>query len=152
MNEKSVKIINPFIMLAYVATHLTTIIKRFIMKKNTSKTNLMERINPNTAGIDIGANSIFVCAGFEDGRQEVREFLTFTADLRAAATWLKVCGVKSVAMESTGSYWISTYELMEEAGLEVLLTNAYHLKAVPGKKTDVKDCQWIQQLHSYGLL
>jgi len=103
-------------------------------------------------GIDIGARSIFVCAGFKDGRQEVREFLTFTADLKAAAIWLKQCGVKSVAMESTGSYWISTYEILEDAGFEVLLVNAHHLKTVPGKKTDVKDCQWIQQLHSYGLL
>jgi transposase len=152
MNEKSVKKINLFIMLDCKSNYLTNIIKRLIMKKHTPKTNSMERINPNTAGIDIGAQSIFVCAGFNDGRQVVREFLTFTADLRAAATWLKECGIKSIAMESTGSYWISTYELMEEVGLEVLLVNAHHLKAVPGKKTDVKDCQWIQQLHSYGLL
>jgi hypothetical protein len=152
INKKSVKKINLFIVLDYVLTNLPNIIKRFIMKKHTLKTNSMERINPKTAGIDIGARSIFVCAGFADGRQVVREFLTFTADLRAAASWLKECGIKSVAMESTGSYWISTYELMEDVGLEVLLVNAHHLKAVPGKKTDVKDCQWIQQLHSYGLL
>ena len=67
-------------------------------------------------------------------------------------TWLKKCGVKSVAMESTGVYWIPVYDILAQGGLEVLLVNAYYLKTVPGRKTDVKDCQWIQQLHAYGLL
>ena len=132
--------------------NITNQIKRFIVKKYTQKNNLIERINSNVAGIDIGAHSIFVCAGSDDGHQEVREFLTFTADLNAAADWLKKRGITSVAMESTGSYWISTYEILEDAGFEVFLVNAHYLKTVPGRKTDVKDCQWIQQLHSYGLL
>lgn len=122
------------------------------METKSVKFSGLQRINSQTAGIDIGAYSIFVCAGVEDGRQEVREFLTFTADIRASAAWLKERNIKSVAMESTGSYWIPTYEILEEEGFEVHLINAHHLKAIPGKKTDVKDCQWIQTLHSYGLL
>lgn len=122
------------------------------MKKIKANGNDFKRISPHTAGIDIGAHSIFVCAGFEEGKQEIREFLTFTSDIRKSAAWLKECGIKSVAMESTGSYWIPVYEILEEEGFEVYLVNAQHIKAIPGKKTDVKDCQWIQQLHSYGLL
>lgn len=109
-------------------------------------------MNPCVAGIDIGASSVFTCIGFEDGHQEIREYLTFTEDLKAMLTWLKQCGIKSVAMESTGVYWIPIYDILAQGGLEVLLVNAYYLKTVPGRKTDVKDCQWIQQLHAYGLL
>jgi transposase len=122
------------------------------VKKMEAMANDFKRINPHAAGIDIGAHSIFVCAGFANGRQEVREFLTFTADIKAASDWLKECNTDSIAMESTGSYWIPVYEILEEQGFEVYLVNAHHIKAIPGKKTDVKDCQWIQQLHSYGLL
>jgi transposase len=117
-----------------------------------AKANDFQRINPHAAGIDIGAHSIFVCVGLEGGRQEICEFLTFTADLKASAAWLKKCNITSIAMESTGSYWIPVYEILEDEGFEVHLINAHHLKAIPGKKTDIKDCQWIQQLHSYGLL
>ena len=129
------------------------------MKNNNTKSsnitaisNPLKNINPNVAGVDIGAGSIYICAPISSEKLEVREFLTVTADLKAAAKWLKTCKVTSVAMESTGSYWIPTFEIFEEAGLEVVLANAYHLKAVPGRKTDVKDCQWIQHLHSLGLL
>src|SRR5690349_13596681 len=104
------------------------------------------------AGIDIGASSVFVCIAGTHGRQEVREYPTFTADLRNMADWLKSKGVKSIAMESTGVYWIPVFEILDPMGFEVVLANAYHLKNVPGRKTDVKDCQWIQQLHSHGLL
>ena len=84
----------------------------------------------------------------DSSEQEVRSFSTFTADLQQMIHWLKNSGVKSVAMESTSVYWIVPYEMLEEAGFEVLLVNARFFKSVPGRKTDVQDCQWIQQLHS----
>src|SRR5438034_10600773 len=79
-------------------------------------------------------------------------FQTFTSDLHEIAAWLKRCRVTSVAMESTGIYWIPLYEVLEEAGFEVKLVNAREAKNMPGRKSDILDCQWIQQLHSYGLL
>jgi transposase len=82
----------------------------------------------------------------------VREFRSFTQDLHALADWLQACGVDTVAMESTGVYWIPLYEILEARGFEVLLVNARHVKGVPGRKTDLLDCQWIQQLHTFGLL
>ena len=109
-------------------------------------------MNPCVAGIDIGAESIFVCIGFTDGHQEVREYPTFTEDLENMLLWLQQNGIQSVAMESTGVYWIPVYDVLAQGGIKVTLANAYHLKTVPGRKTDVKDCQWIQQLHAYGLL
>jgi transposase len=121
-------------------------------KKKSSNNFKLSPLNPCVAGIDIGAASIFTCAGFSDGRQEVREHLTFTEDLKQMVKWLKECGIKSVAMESTGVYWIPVYDILSQEGFDVVLVNAYYLKTVPGKKTDVKDCQWIQQLHAYGLL
>ena len=84
--------------------------------------------------------------------QPVREFRTFTADLHRLADWLVQCGVKTVAMESTGVYWIPLYEILEERGFEVLLVNARDVHNVRGRKSDVKDCAWLQQLHSVGLL
>jgi len=112
----------------------------------------LQALNPCVAGIDIGARSIFVCIGFEDGHQDVREFFTFTRDLKDMVSWLLKNSIQSVAMESTGVYWIPVYDILAQAKLEVTLVNAYYLKTVPGRKTDVKDCQWIQQLHAYGLL
>jgi transposase len=109
-------------------------------------------MNPAVAGIDIGASSVFICIGFTDGHQEVREYLTFTEDLKSMLTWIQQNGIQSVAMESTGVYWIPIYDILAQAGIDVVLANAYYLKTVPGRKTDVKDCQWIQQLHAYGLL
>ena len=125
------------------------------MKKNPSTKRTphqLERLSPKCAGIDIGASEVFVCVATSSSQQEVRSFPTFTADLKNMVEWLKSCKVKSIAMESTGVYWIVPYEMLEEAGFEIMLVNARILKNVPGRKTDVKDCQWIQQLHSYGLL
>ena len=126
------------------------------MKKNTksSKTKpaSLSQLNPKCAGIDIGAAELFVCIAKNSFEQEVRSFSTFTADIKRMIEWLKKNNIESVAMESTGVYWIPPYEFLEEAGFEVLLVNARFFKAVPGRKTDVQDCQWIQQLHSYGLL
>ena len=87
-----------------------------------------------------------------DAMSLFRSFLCFTSDLHRAAEWLKAHGVTTVAMESTGVYWLPLYEILETEGLEVKLVNARHVKNVPGRKTDVLDCQWIQRLHSYGLL
>lgn len=107
---------------------------------------------PNAAGIDIGGASHHVAVPPDRADQPVREFAGFTADLKALASWLESCGVDCVAMESTGVYWIPLYEVLEARGFKVLLVNARHVKHVPGRKSDVLDCQWLQQLMSYGLL
>lgn len=108
--------------------------------------------HPNAAGIDIGSASHFVAVPPDRDDQPVREFASFTADLHRLADWLDACGVDTVAMESTGVYWIALYELLERRGFTVLLVNARHVKNVSGRKSDVLDCQWLQQLMSYGLL
>ncbi len=108
--------------------------------------------HPNAAGIDIGNAAHFVAVPPDRDDEPVREFASFTADLNALADWLKACGVDIVAMESTGVYWIALYELLESRGFTVLLVNARHVKNVSGRKSDVLDCQWIQQLMTYGLL
>jgi len=136
------------------------------MSKNTPKTQSLsiknsiappipkhlEHINVWSAGIDIGATSHFFAVPEGCDEKPVREFKTFTTGLNELADWLKQCGIKTVAMESTGVYWIPVYELLEEKGFEVKLVDARQVKNVSGRKTDVLDCQWIQQLHTYGLL
>lgn len=107
---------------------------------------------PDAAGLDIGASEIWVCVPADRATPAVRCFATFTPDLEALADWLTACHVRTVAMESTGVYWVPVFELLEARGFEVYLVNARHIKNVPGRKSDVQDCQWIQQLHSYGLL
>ena len=107
---------------------------------------------PRAAGIDIGSASHFVAVPPECSDQAVREFSCFTDDLHAMADWLQACGIEVVAMESTGVYWIAPYEVLQSRGLEVLLVNARHVRNVSGRKSDVLDCQWLQQLMSYGLL
>jgi transposase len=111
-----------------------------------------EPINPRAAGIDIGAKEHFACVPAEATAKNVRRFGTFTADLDALADWFKECGVTSVAMEATGVYWIPVFQILEARGLAVILVNARQTKNVAGRKTDVQDCQWIQRLHTYGLL
>jgi transposase len=108
--------------------------------------------HPNAAGIDIGSASHYVAVPPDRDDQPVREFKSFTDDIHALADWLSVCGVDVVAMESTGVYWIPLYELLERRGFTVYLVNARHVKNVSGRKSDVMDCQWLQQLMSYGLL
>lgn len=114
--------------------------------------DILEQVNLNAAGLDIGAEEIWACVPPGRAKESVRVFSTFTVDLHALADWLEACGMKTVAMESTGVLWIPVYEILEARGLEVCLVNARHIKNVPGRKTDILDCQWIQQLHSYGLL
>ena len=108
--------------------------------------------HPNAAGIDIGSASHYVAVPADRDDEPVREFASFTEDLEALADWLKTCDVDTVAMESTGVYWIPLFELLESRGFTVLLVNARHVKNVSGRKSDVLDCQWLQQLMSYGLL
>jgi transposase len=111
----------------------------------------LKTVNAHTAGIDVGSAEIYVAIPVDRDKEPVRVFKTFTRDLHELAGWLCTCGITSVAMESTGVYWIPLYDLLEHYGLEVCLINARQLKFIK-KKTDVLDCQWIQQLHSYGLL
>src|SRR5215469_1582700 len=123
-----------------------------VSEKDRPSVSLLERIQPDAAGIDCGQNSHFVAVPPERDPQPVREFRTFTADLHRLADWLVHCGVKTVAMESTGVYWIPLYEILDERSIEVLLVNARDVHNVRGRKSDVKDCEWLQQLHSVGLL
>jgi transposase len=114
----------------------------------------LKRVNLDAAGIDIGAEEHWAAVppGRNTEGQDVRRFGAFTGELCALADWLKQCGIQTVAMESTGVYWIPLYELLVERGFEVLLVDARQAKNVPGRKTDVLDCQWLQELHTYGLL
>ena len=108
--------------------------------------------HPNAAGIDIGSSSHFVAVPPDRDDESVREFPCFTADLNALADWLTACRIEIVAMESTGVYWIPLFEVLDGRGFKVLLVNARHVKNVSGRKSDVLDCQWLQQLLTYGLL
>jgi len=121
-------------------------------RKKIVKLEALKQINFNAAGLDIGAAEIWVSVPEDRDEQTVRSFQTFTSDLHVLADWLTDCGVETVAMESTGVYWVPIFEILEERGFDVLLVNARHIKNVTGRKTDVLDCQWIQQLHTYGLL
>lgn len=107
---------------------------------------------PDSAGIDIGATELFVAVPPDRAEESVRAFGAFTEDLQALAEWLTACRIKTVVMESTGVYWIPVFQILETRGFEVCLVNARHVKNVPGRKTDVLDCQWLQYLHSVGLL
>lgn len=112
----------------------------------------LEIVHPRAAGIDIGNESHFVAVAPGLDPQPVREFGSWTADLIRMAEWLKSCGIKTVAMQSTGVYWFAAYDVLEQHGLEVFLVNARHTKNLPGRKTDVQESQWLLKLHTYGLL
>ena len=114
--------------------------------------NGFAEINHDAAGIDVGNAQHWVAVPAGRDTVSVRMFGCFTADLHALANWLMRCGIKTVAMESTGVYWIALHEVLESRGFQVCVVNARQAKNLPGRKTDVKDCQWLQQLHTYGLL
>ena len=122
------------------------------MKTLNSVRNGLPVINDRAAGIDIGSRFHVVAVPADLAEQSVRTFSAFTADLECMATWLTDVGITTVAMESTGVYWIPVYEILESHGLHVVLANARDARAVPGRKTDVNDAQWIQRLHACGLL
>jgi transposase len=126
--------------------------KKAKAKAKSQATKAIREQEPNAAGIDLGAEEIWVAVPAEREQNPVRRFGAFTRDLVAIVQWLISCGVGSVAMEATGVYWIPLYQLLEDAGLKVCLVNARHVKNVPGRKSDVRDCQWLQYLHSVGLL
>jgi len=115
-------------------------------------TPLLDRIQPDAAGIDCGAEHHYVAVPSDRDARPVRAFRTFTADLNQLADWLIACRIKTVAMESTAVYWIPVFEILEARGLEVVLVNAHHLRNVRGRKSDVTDCEWLRELHSVGLL
>src|SRR2546427_5513240 len=125
-------------------------------KRKNNKTKIgapvLHCLNPNAAGVDVGATEIYIAVPADRHPQSVRHFSTFTEDLHAAADWLKSCQIETVAMESTGVYWIPLFQILEARGFTVFLVNARHVKNVPGRKSDVSDCQWLQYLHSVGLL
>ena len=110
----------------------------------------MSPIHAGAAAIDIGATMHMAAVGSNRDPQPVRSFGTFTADLHHLADWFKLCGIKTVAMEATGVYWIPVFEILEQRGFVVVLVNARDAKHVPGRKTDVTDAQWLQRLHEYG--
>jgi len=125
-------------------------------KARRKKPRKLERnlpvMRPNASGVDIGATEIFVAVPADRDAESVRSFPTFTEDLHVLADWLKQCRVDTVAMESTRVYWIPLFQILEARGIEVHLVNAQHVHHVPGRKSDVLDCQWLQYLHSVGLL
>jgi hypothetical protein len=112
----------------------------------------MPVMHPNAAAIDVGATMHMAAVGADRAPEPVRSFGTFTTDLHQLVNWFTECGVETVVMESTSVYWIPIFELLDARGLKVLLVNARDAKHVPGRKTDVSDAQWLQRLHSYGLL
>ena len=108
--------------------------------------------HPNAAGIDVGNAQHYVAVPTDRCEKPIRSFGSCTQELEALADWLLQCGVDTVAMEATGVYWIALYELLSERGLKVCVTDARRTRNVSGRKSDVLDCQWLQQLMSYGLL
>jgi hypothetical protein len=142
---------HPATTITQVLERTPTMAKRKKKKAKNGVENLLV-IQPNSAGIDIGASEIYVAVPGDRSNEPVRRFDTFTDDLHDAAKWLKECGIESIAMESTGVYWIPVFQILVVYGFEVILVNARHVKNVPGRKTDVQDCQWLQYLHAVGLL
>src|SRR5437588_12262442 len=126
--------------------------RREMMRKMQSEDLSLEVVHPDAAGIDIGNESHYVAVPPSRAPQPVRCFGCTTAELKTMAEWLRQCGIRTVAMQSTGVYWIAVYDVLEEAGLEVYLVNARETKNLPGRKTDVQESQWLMKLHSYGVL
>jgi transposase len=117
-----------------------------------AKSSSMPVVHPNAAGVDIGSQFHVVAVSPDRTDEPVKTFKSFTGDLHAMANWLKFCRIETIAMESTGVYWIPAFEILESYGFEVFLVNAREAKNVPGRKTDINDAQWLQRLHQFGLL
>ena len=143
-----------------ISNHQTRNRSKSIPKKLSKKAKsqrhgeraLLEKVHLNAAGIDVGAATHWVAVPEDRDENPVRSFGVFTSDLIALCEWLKRCHIETIAMESTGVYWIPLFQVLERNGFKVRLVNASHAKNVPGRKTDVKDCQWLQQLHTFGML
>ena len=112
----------------------------------------LEVVHPDAAGIDVGNSAHYVAMRPDRDAEQVRRFECFTADLQAMADWLRSCGVKTVAMQSTGVYWIPIFDILEARGFQVYLVNARHTRNLPGQKSDVQECQWVLKLHPMGCL
>jgi len=121
-------------------------------RTSSKRRDSLKQMNANAAGIDIGSREHYVAVPPDRADEPVRRFECYTPQLHQMGQWLKQCGVETVAMESTGVYWIPVFEVLETYGLDVKLVDARHVRNVPGRKTDVLDCQWMQRLHSHGLL
>ncbi len=126
--------------------------RRVRAQKTKKPAAALPEIKPNAAGIDCGAQHHYVAVPADRDREPVRRFRTLTPQLSKLVEWLQACRIDTVAMEATGVFWIPLYDMLEAQGFEVVLVNARHVKNVPGRKTDVIDCQWLQELHSVGLL
>jgi hypothetical protein len=126
--------------------------RREITRKLQSTDISLEVIHPDAAGIDIGNESHYVAVPPTRDSESVHRFGCTTAELKEMAVWLKRCAIRTVAMQSTGVYWIAVYDILEQAGLEVYLVNARDTKNLPGRKSDVQESQWLMKLHTYGLL
>src|SRR5438552_308181 len=126
--------------------------RRETMRKIQSDDLDLEVVHPDAAGVDIGNESHYVAVPPTRDSQPVRHFGCTTVELKALAEWLKQCGIRTVAMQSTGVYWIAVYDILETAGLDVYLVNARDTKNLPGRKSDVQESQWLMKLHTYGLL
>jgi len=134
------------------STRLNRQQRRELQRKFDADSAELMVVHPDAAGIDIGAESHFVSVPADRDQEPVREFGCYTHELRKMTKWLKSCGIKTVVIQSTGVYWISIYEMLEEEGVDVFLVNARGTKNLPGRKSDVQECQWLRKLHSYGLL
>src|SRR5215471_8599674 len=126
--------------------------RRELTRKIQAEDLSLEVVHPDAAGIDIGNQSHYAAVPSSRDRQPVRRFGCTTAELREMAAWLQQCGIRTVALQSTGVYWIPVYDVLEAAGLEVYLVNARDTKNLPGRKSDVQESQWLMKLHTYGLL
>ena len=126
--------------------------RREMMRRIQSENLSLEVVHPDAAGIDIGNESHYVAVPPTRDSEPVRRFGCTTAELKSMADWLKQCRIRTVAMQSTGVYWIAVFDILEEAGFEVYLVNARETKNLPGRKSDVQESQWLMKLHTYGLL
>ena len=126
--------------------------KKELARRLQSENPGLEVVHPHAAGIDVGNSALYVAVRPDRDPQPVRRFECFTADLHRLANWLHSCEVKTVALQSTGVYWIPLYDTLEERGFEVYLVNARHTKNLPGRKSDVQESPWRLKLHTYGLL
>ena len=121
-------------------------------RRTGRRTAQPNQVHPDAAGLDVGATAVYAAVREDRATPAIRNFPTFTSDLHALADWLSECRVTTVAMESTGVYWIPVFQILEARGVDVVLVNARHVRSVPGRKTDVADCEWLRYLHSVGLL
>src|SRR6202163_1716027 len=126
--------------------------RREMTRKIQSEDLSLEVVHPHAAGIDIGNESHYVAVPPTRDSQPVRRFGCTTSELKEMAVWLKQCAIRTIALQSTGVYWIAVYDILEEAGLQVYLVNARETKNLPGRKSDVQESQWLMKLHTYGLL